>query len=256
MTTAFDIEPRADGVMWLWSDLPLADDGEHARVIAQPIAGGYWRLTDGATVLFHASNHGARIDAGRLRALSRSLPSGLMLSDSGELVIEPVSHDGLAYYASRHLSGQLVLSHAVSSAGRSARNRFENTLGNLLEATFGKDQVQKKARIPGASGHAIEIPFLLNLEEGRPLLMQYVSQKQDGGFDWSTVYGMTGRCADLRLAGYADDQRLVVIEDIAADADALGQATTALAESATVLRFSASPLWGANLTNRQSRSAH
>ncbi|MCG9097813.1 DUF1828 domain-containing protein [Laribacter hongkongensis] len=256
MTKAFDVEPRPDGVMWLWSDLPLADDGENVRVIAQPLADGYWRLTDGATVLFHASNHGARIDAARLRTLSRSLPSGLMLNDAGELVIEPVSNNGLAYYASRHLSGQLVLSHAVSVASQSTRNRFENTLSNLLEATFGKDHVQKKARIPGASGHAIEIPFLLNFEAGRPLLMQYVSQKPDHSFDWSSIYGMNGRCADLRLAGYGDDQRLVVIEDIGADADVLGQATTALAESATVLRFSASPLWGASLANRLDRISH
>ncbi|WP_129213471.1 hypothetical protein [Crenobacter cavernae] len=256
MTSTFDIEPRANGVLWLWSDLPLADDGELARVIAQPIADGYWRLTDGATVLFHASNHGAKIDARRLQSLSRALPNGIMLNAAGELVIEPVSQAGLMYYAACHLSGQLVLSHASSSAGQSTRDRFENTLGNLLEATFGKDHVQKKARIPGASGHAIEIPFLLNLEEGRPLLMQYVSQKMDGSFDWSTIYGMTGRCADLRLAGYDDDQRLVVIEDIGANADVLGQATTALAESATVLRFSASPLWGANLTDRRARPMH
>ncbi|QBJ79567.1 hypothetical protein DKK66_16735 [Aquitalea sp. USM4] len=252
MPNTFEIERRPNGVLWLWSDLELADDGELARVIAQPISDGYWRLTDGASVFFHASTHGARLDARRIDTLAKSLPSGVTLNAAGELVIEPVSQKCLDQYATRHLSGQLVLSHAIANAGRSLRERFENTLGNLLEANLGREHIQKRTRVYGASGHSIEIPFLLTLEEGKPLLMQYVSKKKDNSFDWSTVYSTAGRCSDLRLAGYEDSQRLVVIDDIDADPNSLGQATTALAESATVLRFSASPAWSTRLRNKSS----
>lgn len=195
-------------------------------------------LTDRAATVMHSEACGIDVDGKRIAQLAKLLPRNVHFAANGELKVGPVSNDSLVAEAMRLLTGVLVVSHAALTGAKVVKTPFEVRVDHLLLAEFGECRVTRRKRFAGGSGHLIEVPFVLDAEGHHPTLVTPIGKSSTGTFDWGQVYGVAGKFADLKLAGFDDDQRIVVLDDDIRKKSDIGQAETILSDIANVIPFS------------------
>lgn len=234
----FECASLANGAIRLWSPFTFSD-GEHLGVFLEPSGQDRWVVTDHADALMHASAMGAKLTNQRLDKLRHEFP-GVLLTSGGALLANAEKADLPSTIAS-----VLSVAIAISRTERkwipdSDEIRFSNLVDRELQQVAG-DRLQRKVAVRGASGHQIEIPFVVSLPSGERRYIQPVSSK-DKRVDWANVYKAGGKMHDLPRDTSGENHGFVVIEDRPHDTE-LGKAVTYLSSTATVFRFSRRKQW-------------
>lgn len=194
-------------------------------------------LSDQCAALMHAEAHGVDLSRARLDWLPKALPSGITLQ-AGELIGE-CDISSLATKARDMVVSLLSLSHQerLWAPRADEEEPFDEEVRRVIQPRVG-DRLKRRPVVTGASGHQLQLTFEIQGE--RPRYIQTVPY--DNRLDWTKVYRALGKMLDVKNAGLADDQRIVIVEDAANDAQ-MDSAITLLAHSASVYRFSRYADW-------------
>lgn len=216
------------------SPIAMHDDGTMIGAYVVDVPGDRVRITDDAQVLFHAMANGVAPNVNRGRQYQAIAEQcGIELSEDGELFI--VCDEGMApYYMARFLEAADRISFLSVSHRQKPTGRFEKTVGDALAAYFSQ-RVVRRISIPGASGHNLIFPFMLDENSSTPIVIQPVAATE-GKLDWGNVYHAVGKFADLKNNRSFNSRRIAVLE--AADDDVSQQAKAALSETASVIVYS------------------
>lgn len=235
----FECEPLPSGAMRLWTPFTYGNDGEVVGVYVEPI-GSHMRVTDHANSLFHASAMGAKLNRARISRLTGLMRGRATLSHGGEISVVVEAEDDLAAAVTDVVDSALVVSHMEATwTPRPHEADFQYRLERLLAPPLG-ERLKRRVQVVGASGHQLEIPFLIVFSGGARYVQPIACGR--GGLDWANVYKAYGKMADLKNAGAEDEARYVVIEDDAENPE-VDNAVSFLTDSATVLRFSRHERW-------------
>lgn len=235
----FQCQEIGGGALRVWSPFTYNNDGEHIGLYVQEIPSGYC-VTDGCESLMHASSMGINITANRLDAVRRSIGYVASLSDAGEIAaIVPKEDIGRAMAAV--LNGSLAVSHLESHwAPKFKADSFVKVVTSVLEASFG-ERVLKNVPAMGASGHQLELPLAVRLEN-ELVYVQPVASSEDNKVDWRNVYLAYGRMIDLKNASIPNTSRLIVVEEASNDPE-MDNVVRLLTETSPLVKFSRLSEW-------------
>lgn len=234
----FDCQPLANGALRLWSPFTYGDDGEIVGLYIEPTSGGL-RVTDHADSLFHASAMGAKLTKARIETLRRIAGPAVTVSDGGE-IFATADANSVAEAVVSVLNTALGVSHFEALwKPRTASTEFSERVGEVLDEYAGT-RVKRNRIMTGASGHQIEIPFVIENGTERTFI-QPVAHGEER-LEWDGVYRGLGKMLDLKNAGADDKSRIIVIEDVLGDEE-VGKAATLLSVCATVVYFSHMRQW-------------
>lgn len=230
---AADYTRLSDVSGYVRSPIAMHDDGTMIGAYVVEVAESRLRITDDAQILFHAMANGVAPTAGRGQQYQTiAAQCGMELSEDGELFV--VCDENMApYYMARFLEAAdrisfLSVSHRVKPTGR-----FEKTVGDALDSYFAQ-RIGKRVSVPGASGHNLKFPFVLDESSSNPAVIQPVPATE-GKLDWGNVYHAVGKFTDLKNNRGYHTRRIAVLE--AADDDTAQQAKAALSETASVVVY-------------------
>ncbi|AFL73806.1 DUF1828 domain-containing protein [Thiocystis violascens] len=195
-----------------------------------------WRLSDHGNAAYHAEAHGCRLTQKRWERLQAMLTGAVTLTPRWELRAETDRREQLPALAADLVAAALRLTAdemTLKAPGMGFTHRIEAIL-----APLAGERLRRGARLTGASGHRLEIPFAINAPILR--LVQPVSASHDD-LDWSAIYRIYGKLADIKQAGPDDTARFVILDD-AGETDP-GGALTLLSDVAAVLPFSQRAKW-------------
>src|SRR3569833_356839 len=228
----FRCKPLNNGAFRIWSPFTNGDDGQRDALYIEPSADGY-RITDNAESLMHASSMRANLSSSRLSILRRANGS-VRISEGGE-IFASASIENLSTTLIEVLNTALAVGHCESMwQPKEASTSFQEAVGAVLQDAAG-DRLRRNAVVSGASGHQIEIPFVID-GETKSTYIQPVAYGYDR-VDWDSVYRGLGKMLDLKNAGADEQNRALILEDNAGD-DEIGKAATLLSVSASVVYFS------------------
>lgn len=215
------------------SPIAMHDDGTMIGAYVVDVPGNRLRITDDAQILLHAMANGVAPNSNRGRQYqSIAEQCGMELSEDGELFV--ICDERMAsYYMARFLEAADRISFLSVSHRQKPTGRFEKTVGEALVAYFAQ-RVAKRVSVPGASGHNLMFPFMLDEHSSSPIVIQPVSANE-GKLDWGNVYHAVGKFTDLKNNRSFQSRRIAVLE--AADDDASQQAKAALSETASVVVY-------------------
>jgi hypothetical protein len=235
----FECRPLGEGALRIWSPFTYGQDGECVGLYVED-QGATFRVTDNAEAVCHAMSMGVSLSKARMEALRKAIPADVQLSPGGSMymtVREPELPSAIASV----LSASMAVGHFEAQwAPRMRGAQFTSRVAELLVPAFG-GALNRDVQVLGASGHQLELPFLLLLKT-RPTYIQTVSSDEES-IDWNNVYAGFGKMMDLRNAGAETSQRIVVLDDEAIPQDELSKAVSVLQESSTVVPFSSLPAW-------------
>lgn len=234
----FSCVPRANGALRLWSPFTF-DDGEHLGLFLEPGSYGRWLVTDHADTLMHATGHGAKLSKQRLDNIREHFPN-VELTDGGALRAI-VGQDELPHAVAAVLNTAIAISHQEARwLPKPKDERFIQAVGHDLKKMAG-ERLQRNVSIEGISGHQLEFPFAIDFPDtGRQYIQPIASG--DEHVDWGNIYKAHGKMFDLKSAGAAEPQRIVILEDMPGD-DELGKAITFLSLTTSVLLYSHRAQW-------------
>lgn len=233
----FECQTVGKNTLRLWSPFTYGNDGENIGVFVEAFGNGF-RVTDNAEALFHASAMGINISKKRLEMLRRIAGTSVDITDGGEIIAQTAGKDVRQAIASV-LNAAMSVSHMEFSwVPRSHSVQFNEEVGKVLLDTLGEKRVARKVLVTGASGHQIEIPFVV--DGLRKTYIQPVSYG-DERVDWDNVYRGLGKMIDLKNVGADDASRIIIIED--EHDDEPSKAITLLSITANVVPFSKISPW-------------
>src|SRR5690242_5296169 len=169
----------------VWSPFTYGDDGEQVGVYVEQLASGY-RVSDNAEAVMHASSMGINISRRRLGALRSIAGSNVTIADGGEIT-SVADANGIPDAVASVLNAALGVSHLESLWRPRTRNasEFVRRVGTVLEDSLGASRIRKNVAVVGASGHQIEIPFVIAATPD--IYVQPVAYGDDK-VEWDNVY--------------------------------------------------------------------
>lgn len=234
----FRCRPLGEGAYRLWSPFTYGNDGELVGLYVEPAGDGYL-VTDNAASFMHAASMGANLTKVRVNAIRRLAGDAVIVSEGGEIRAH-VREDQLPDAIANVLNVAMAVSHYESAwLPRAASAAFSDAVGQVLAEALG-DRLKRNVKVTGASGHQIEIPFVVESGSERTYI-QPVAYGDDR-VEWDYVYRGLGKMLDLKNAGADDAARTIVIDDARPDEE-LAKAITLLAVAATVVNFSRLRTW-------------
>lgn len=235
----FECEPLATGALRLWTPFAYGDDGELIGLYVEPVA-GHFRITDHADSLFHTSAMGISLSKPRLRRLAALMRGRANLSEAGEIAAVVNRESDVPDAVTDVVDSALVISHMERMwAPKASEADFQYRVERLLAPRLGA-RLKRRVQVTGASGHQLEIPFMITFEGGARYVQPVARSAK--GIDWANVYKAYGKMTDLKHAGADEDTRYVVVEDDVENEE-IDKAVSFLTDSATVLRFSNYNQW-------------
>ena len=223
----------------VWTPFTYGNDGEVVALYVEK-ENDKFRVTDNAASLMHAASLGVNLSARRMERLRGIWGSDVTVSDGGE-ISRLVNADALKEGVAAVINASMTVSHHESSwLPKSRAVSFNEEVGRVLAEAVGEAMLKRNVVVPGASGHQIEIPFVIEKDD-RQTFIQPVAYG-DENVDWDNVYRGLGKMIDLKNAGAVDESRAVVIEDRVPD-DEINNAITLLTIACTVVYFSKLTPW-------------
>jgi hypothetical protein len=239
----FRCKSLENGAIRVWSPFTYGHDGELVALYVEPSPSGFI-VTDNAQSLMHAASMGANITKSRLAAIQRCARADVIVSEGGEIRAQ-ATVSTLSQAIVNVLNAALAVSHSeVGWLPRPASSAFTDAVGEALQSVVG-DRLKRNITVVGASGHQIEIPFVVE-SEARKLsertYIQPVAYGADERLDWDNVYRGLGKMLDLKNAGAEEHSRSVILEDATPDEE-IAKAATLLTVCASVVYFSKIHQW-------------
>ncbi len=223
----------------VWTPFTYGEDGEVLAFYVEKLADQF-KVTDNAASLMHASSMGINLSTARMEKLRRLWGDDVTVSGGGEIA-KVVNADCLKDAVASVINASMIVSHNESSWLPKPRSTsFNEEVGKVLAETVGENMLRRNVTVSGASGHEIEIPFVIE-RDNRQTFIQPVAYGDDS-VDWDNVYRGLGKMLDLKSAGAEDESRAIVIEDTVPD-DEIGKAITLLTIASSVVYFSKLAPW-------------
>lgn len=233
-----------DELIRVWTPFTYGNDGEVVAFYIEKAADNF-RVTDNAASLMHAASLGINLTDSRLNKLRRVWGNDISVSGGGE-ISRIATADTLKEAVAAVINASMIVSHHESGwLPKSKSLSFNEEVGKVLLEAVGEKALKRNVTVPGASGHQIEIPFVIEKEEAHTYI-QPVAYGEDR-LDWDNVYRGLGKMLDLKNAGASDEARAVVIEDTVSD-DEIAKAITLLTISCSVIHFSKLSHWARRFT--------
>jgi hypothetical protein len=236
----FECESIGAHTLRVWSPFTYAGDGEHIAVYVEEGEGEY-RVTDNAEAALHVASRGVNLK-NRLHVVRKIAGNDVTVSDGGEIT-STSAPTNVAAAVTGVINTAMSIGHLGTVwAPRQKSVDFTKRVGEVLVAKLGESRIEKNVTLAGASGHQIEIPFVVQAD--LPIYVQPVAYG-DHRVNWDNVYRGLGKMIDLKNAGAADSSRVVVLEDVSSapgDED-IASATALLSITASVVRFSKLNTW-------------
>ncbi len=222
----------------LWSPFTYGTDGEQVGVYVEELSNGYV-VSDNAEAVMHASAMGINISKRRLETLRGVAGSSVKIADGGEITAA-ADESSVSEAVASVLNAAMSVGHLETvwrPRHRSAAD-FSRQVGDVLDKTVGALKIGRNVIVNGASGHQIEIPFVI----AGDIYVQPVAYG-DERVEWDNVYRGLGKMIDLKNAGASDKSRVIVLEDVAANDPELANAVSLLSITANVVQFSRLDSW-------------
>lgn len=225
----------AEGAGYLESNWAFPSDGTLIGAYIVAAEDGRVRVTDDGDIVFNAAVAGADITHGRAKHY-RDLAEGFGLTLGNDGIMHTTCNmDELPYAVARYMQAAGAIARASLKHRPKDDERFERIIGTLLEAKFGK-RVTRRPEVMGISGHQLQFPFGLDMNDDAPALIQTISADDDKT-NWKLVYEAGGKFSDIKSA--RADFRLVAILESANDAEKAGRY---FANAADVVVYDGGPL--------------
>lgn len=229
----------SEDLIRVWTPFTYGNDGEVVAFYVEKDADKY-RVTDNAASLMHAASLGVNLTPNRISKLRRLWGDEVTVSDGGEIA-KVVNAENLKEAVASVINASMIVSHHETSwLPRSRAISFNEEVGRVLSETVGESLLRRNVLVPGASGHQIEIPFVIERETAQTYIQPVAYG--DGNVDWDNVYRGLGKMLDLKNAGADDAARTVVIDDSEPDEE-IGKAITLLTIACSVVYFSKLAPW-------------
>lgn len=228
----FNCRPVNDDILFVESPISLAFDGRLIGAYVQSIGNGNIRISDNADTIFTALTHDISITANKAKKLSEIASScGISLGENGELFAS-CKEDQVGFFLARLVEAAERIGFLCDGYRPSALSQFEKVIAKDLKYAFEK-RIKRNHRLIGASGHQLEFPFVIDVDEFSPICIQTIALR-DGKANWSSIYQTVGKMTDIKNATETI-RRKVILE--AGDEQANRQAAVALAENASVIIY-------------------
>lgn len=225
----------AEGAGYLESNWAFPSDGTLIGAYIVAAEDGRVRITDDGDIVFNAAVAGADITHDRAKRYhDLAAKFGLTLGSDG-VMHTTCSMDELPYAVARYMQAAGAIAQASLKHRPKDDERFERAIGILLEAKFGK-RVTRRPEVTGISGHQLQFPFGLDLNNDAKTLIQTISADDDKT-NWKSVYEAGGKFSDIKSA--RSDFRLVAILESANDTEKAGRY---FADAADVVVYDGGPL--------------
>jgi|SRR5581483_685073 len=233
----FDCAQVNENLLRVWSPFTYGDDGEEVGVYVEKLRDGFV-VSDNAEAMMHAASMGISLSKKRLATLRNIAGHAVTIAEGGEITAA-VSAESVPDAVAAVIGAAMGVGHLEAVWRPRHRNAadFIRQVGEVLDKTVGDSRVARNVTVTGASGHQIEIPFVVAGE----IYVQPVAYG-DGRVEWDNVYRGLGKMIDLKNAGASDKSRIIVMEDAANDAE-IANAVSLLSITANVIQFSKMEPW-------------
>lgn len=233
----FDCAQVNENLLRVWSPFTYGDDGEEVGVYVEKLSDGFV-VSDNAEAMMHAASMGISLSKNRLATLRNVAGHSVTIADGGEITAA-ASAESVPDAVATVIGAALGVGHLEAVWRPRHRNAqdFVRQVGDVLDSVVGKSRVSRDVKVTGASGHQIEIPFVIADE----IYVQPVAYG-DGKVQWDNVYRGLGKMIDLKNAGASDRSRIIVVEDASNDAE-IANAVSLLSITANVVQFSKIESW-------------
>src|SRR6185437_994496 len=189
----------------VWSPVTYGNDGQVVALYIEESTDGYL-VTDNAEALMHAAAMGVKMNHRRIESLQRCGGGDISISIGGE-IRAVATKESLSGAIVGVINAAMAVSHFETSwTPRSASREFASIVGKVLEDVAG-DRLLRDVTVTGASGHQIEIPFVVDSGTDRTYV-QPVAYGDDR-VNWDNVYRAFGKMYDLKNAGADEKSRVV-----------------------------------------------
>lgn len=236
----FRCQDLGDDTLRVWSPFTYGFDGERIGFYVEKVSTGYV-VTDNCEALMHADCMGISLTKGRLEQLRSATHFEPGLITENGAIIKFVPSEQLREGMVSVLNAAIAVSHFETQwKPRKKQDSFVNSVAEILQNRFG-ERVQRKVTSTGASGHQLELPIGIRLNN-QLTLVQPIATDDSNAVDWKNVYASFGRMSDLKNAGTEDVNRLIVLEEAANDAD-MKKAVGLLSATAPIVYFSKLSKW-------------
>lgn len=240
----FECMQLSERTMRVWSPFTYGPDGEFIGFFVEKTNAGY-RVTDAAESLQHAESLGIQLSKKRLDFLRSVVGDPSLISPGGEIAAS-TNEAGLSETMAAVLNAAMAVSHLEFRwMPRGIEDSFTTEVGAKLDSVLPPGALKRNVVLVGASGHQIEIPFALTINEADTYVQPIASD--NGRVNWTNVYRGFGKMMDLKYAGAEPTRRVVVVDDRETATDELDQSITLLTTAASVVRFGGMDTWLAGI---------
>jgi len=227
----------------VWSPFTYGEDGEQIGLYVEKHSDGYV-VSDNAEAIMHASSMGVNVSKKRMETLRRMAGHLVNIADGGEITAA-ASAESVPDAVVSVLSAAMGVGHLEAMWRPRQRNAadFVRQVGEVLDKVVGAPKISRNVSLVGASGHQIEIPFVIVSDP--EIYVQPVAYG-DERVEWDNVYRGLGKMIDLKNAGASDGSRVIVMEDAANDVE-IANAISLLSITANVVNFSRLEAWASKV---------
>lgn len=236
--TGWVCAPTGRNALVAHAPLSIGTDGQLASFYILNDSPDTFFLTDGHAAINHLLDHGARVTKSRIK--KAALCPGLKharICDDGEITASGKLDQLQMSLWDAVRATMAITNHEQEWLPRIQQERFATRVCKTLKNKL-PTEVVLKPRLTGASGHSIEFPLGIKIDDSFVRAIQTIGVTEDGLMDWGYIYQTTGKLVDLKNASDPSTKNRLVVVEKGSSRNEFSKAVTILSEAAPVIEFS------------------